>query len=247
VTLSKLKINCDLGEGFGTWQMGDDEQLMPLIDSANIACGFHAGDASIMRRTIGLARKHKVEIGAHVAYPDLQGFGRRSMQIRGRELIDILQYQIAALDGLARLQGGKVQYVKPHGALYNDMMADPALLTDIMQAVSEWPRNLDLVVMATPRYRKTVELAVEHGLSLRFEAFADRSYTDAGLLVARSKPGAVLDAPAAAEQAKAIMGDALRSQRGKKVKLRADTLCVHGDTPDALAAIQAIRQAIDAV
>ncbi len=239
-----LQINCDLGEGFGAWSMGQDSALMPLIDCANIACGFHAGDATIMRETLLTAKQSRVEIGAHVAYPDLQGFGRRSMNIHGQALIDLIHYQISALDGMARTLGTKVSYVKPHGALYNDMMADPKKLNDVMAAAASWYRSVDLVVLATGKDRKTTQLAVEHGLSLRFEAFADRGYDNDGQLLPRGTPGAVLTQDQAVAQAQQIAGNRLRSVKGKKLSLKADTLCVHGDTPGALTMIKAIREAL---
>jgi UPF0271 protein len=239
-----IKLNCDLGEGFGAYTMGCDEEIMPLIDSANIACGFHGGDPSIIRQTVLLAKRHKVEMGAHVAYPDLQGFGRRSMNIRGQELIDCIQYQISALDGMARTHGGRVTYVKPHGALYNDINTDEALERTVMHAVASWHRPLELVRLATPRDKKSVETAFEYGLSLRFEAFADRGYTRAGYLVPRDKPGAVLDVAAAVAQAKAIASGTLRSVKGHKLNIVPDTLCVHGDTPAAFDMLKAIRSAL---
>lgn len=240
---NKLTLNCDLGESYGAWRLGTDADVMPLIDCANIACGFHAGDPSVIRETLRLARKHKVEIGAHVAYPDLQGFGRRSMALSGQELIDCLHYQIAALDGMARVQGRKVTYVKPHGALYNDMMKDRKLLDNVMTAVSTWHKSLDLVVQATAKDKKLVPMAFNHGLSLRFEAFADRAYTPGGYLVARSKPGAVLSPTDAVTQARAIADGTLRLGRGKKTVLAADTLCVHGDSPGAFEVLSAVRAA----
>jgi len=241
---ARLKLNCDLGESFGPWTMGCDEAVMPLIDSANIACGYHGGDPTVMRRSVLMAKAHKVEIGAHVSYPDLQGFGRRSMMLRGQELVDLLHYQIAALDGISRIHGAKVRYVKPHGALYNDMMKDRDLLRDIMSAVAQWHQPLDLVVMATPKDGDAVELGVEYGLTLRFEAFADRGYTNAGYLINRDKPNALLDEDAAVSQATAIARGALTSSRGKLLALQPDTLCVHGDTPAAVEMMRRIRNAI---
>lgn len=239
-----LTLNCDLGESFGAWTMGSDAAVMPLIDTANVACGFHAGDPSIMRETIALAVEHRVEIGAHVSYPDRQGFGRRSMAIRGQPLMDLIHYQLAAIEGLARLQGAEVGYVKPHGALYNDMTADLSLMADVMHAVALWPSPLEFMTMATPQHEAVRELAREHGLTLRFEAFADRAYTDAGRLVPRSEPGAVLNAEAAAAQAVSIAEGRLLSQRGTPLSVEADTLCVHGDSPEALRALQLIHAAL---
>jgi UPF0271 protein len=243
--MERLTLNCDMGEGFGPWSMSDDASIMPLIDAANIACGGHAGDPSTMRQCVELARRHKTEIGAHVSYPDMQGFGRRAMDISGQALIDLIHYQLGALDGIARAHSTRVSYVKPHGALYHAMLDDPAIMNDIMRAVSSWHTDLELVVLATPRDRKTVQLSVEHGLTLRYEAFADRGYTSRGLLLGRDKPGALLDAEEAAKQAVAISQNKLRTPRGKRIPVNADTLCVHSDTPGAVKMIRTIRQALD--
>ena len=243
--MERLTLNCDMGEGFGPWNMSDDASIMPLIDAANIACGGHAGDPSTMRQCVELARRHKTEIGAHVSYPDMQGFGRRAMDISGQALIDLIHYQLGALDGIARAHSTRVSYVKPHGALYHAMLDDPAIMNDIMRAVSSWHADLELVVLATPRDRKTVQLSVEHGLTLRYEAFADRGYTSRGLLLGRDKPGALLDAEEAAKQAVAISQNKLRTPRGKRIPVNADTLCVHSDTPGAVKMIRTIRQALD--
>ena len=243
--MERLTLNCDMGEGFGPWSMSDDASIMPLIDAANIACGGHAGDPGTMRQCVELARRHKTEIGAHVSYPDMQGFGRRAMDISGQALIDLIHYQLGALDGIARAHSTRVSYVKPHGALYHAMLDDPAIMNDIMRAVASWHADLELVVLATPRDRKTVQLSVEHGLTLRYEAFADRWYTSRGLLLGRDKPGAVLDADDAAKQAVAISQNELRTPRGKRIPVTADTLCVHSDTPGAVKMIRSIRQALD--
>ena len=243
--MERLTLNCDMGEGFGPWSMSDDASIMPLIDAANIACGGHAGDPSTMRQCVELARRHKTEIGAHVSYPDMQGFGRRAMDISGQALIDLIHYQLGALDGIARAHSTRVSYVKPHGALYHAMLDEPAIMNDIMRAVSSWHADLELVVLATPRDRKTVQLSVEHGLTLRYEAFADRGYTSRGLLLGRDKPGALLDAEEAAKQAVAISQNKLRTPRGKRIPVNADTLCVHSDTPGAIKMIRTIRQALD--
>jgi len=242
---SNLTLNCDMGEGFGSWSMGDDRSIMPLIDAANIACGGHAGDPSTMRECVELAKRHKTEIGAHVSYPDKQGFGRRAMDITGHALIDLLHFQIGALDGIARAHGTRVTYVKPHGALYHAMLDNAGILNDIMAAVAGWHTDLELVVLATPRDRKTLQLAVEHGLTLRYEAFADRGYTSRGLLLSRDKPGAILDPEQAAQQAKAIAQNSLKTPRGRRIPVNADTLCVHGDSPGAVQMITSIRKALD--
>ena len=167
------------------------------------------------------------------------------MDISGQALIDLIHYQLGALDGIARAHSTRVSYVKPHGALYHAMLDDPAIMNDIMRAVASWHADLELVVLATPRDRKTVQLSVEHGLTLRYEAFADRGYTSRGLLLGRDKPGAVLDAEDAAKQAVAISQNELRTPRGKRIPVTADTLCVHSDTPGAVKMIRSIRQALD--
>ena len=241
----QLTLNCDMGESFGPWEMGDDKAIMPLIDAANIACGGHAGDPSTMRRCIELGRGHKTEIGAHVPYPERRGLGRGEMDPGGQGRVDLIQNQFGALDGIARAPSGGVPFVRPHGALYPAMLAAPAVMNDIMRAVSRWHSDLELVVLATPRDRKTLQLAVEHGLTLRYEAFADRGYTSRGLLLGRDKPGALLSPSEAAKQAVAISQNKLRTGRGKRIPVNADTLCVHSDTPGATKMIKAIRQALD--
>ena len=176
-----MKLNCDMGEAFGAWTMGLDEDIMPFVDQANIACGFHASDPLTMSKTVALAKQHNVTIGAHPAYPDLVGFGRRNMDIAADELKAIIQYQIGALQGICQAHGTKVTYVKPHGALYNTMMANFSVLESVMQAISELDNSLILMVMAIPEADQVKALAKQYNLSLWFEAFSDRLYTDEGL------------------------------------------------------------------
>lgn len=247
--MSRLLLNCDMGESFGNWTMGLDAEVMPLIDCANIACGFHAGDPGIMRHTVALALEHGVRIGAHPAYPDLVGFGRRSMACSDEEIRDLLHYQIGALDGICRSQGARVAYVKPHGALYNDMMAEPQKLRAVLGAIAAYDRTLPLMLMATADNRAAQALGDEYGVTLYFEAFADRAYDAAGRLVSRRLPGAVHHEPALiVEQAlRLARGEALTSLDGSRVQLQAQTLCVHGDNHASLAAVRQIRQALDAL
>ena len=242
----RIDLNADLGEGFGPWRMGEDEALMSLISSANVACGFHAGDPSIMRKTVSLALSNGVQIGAHPAYQDLVGFGRRSMAYTAQELEDILHYQIGALDGLCRAQGGRVSYVKPHGAMYNDMMANPAQLRAVIQAVAAYDRSLPLMLMATRDNSTAQQIGEEYGVSLWFEAFADRAYDSAGKLVSRQLSGAVHHDPEKIiEQALTIArGDNLTASDGSALLLHANTLCVHGDNASSIAAVQRIREAL---
>lgn len=244
--MSRLLLNCDIGESFGAWTMGLDAEIMPFIDCANIACGFHAGDPSIMRKTVALALQHGVQIGAHPAYQDLAGFGRRSMAYAPQEIQDLLHYQIGALDGICRAQGGRVSYVKPHGAMYNDMMAKPAQLRAVIQAVAAYDASLPLMLMATRDNRAARVLGDEYGVTLWFEAFADRAYDNAGHLVSRQLPGAVHhDAQVILQQALTIArGETLVASDGSLLLLQANTLCVHGDNASSVAAVQRIRQAL---
>ncbi|MDX3775029.1 5-oxoprolinase subunit PxpA [Chromatiaceae bacterium AAb-1] len=238
-----MKLNCDLGESFGSWNMGMDAEAMPYIDMANIACGFHAGDPDVMQRTLTLAKKHNVIIGAHPAYPDLNGFGRRSMRCSASEIINLLHYQIAALDGMAQSQGLTLRYVKPHGALYNDMMADPMILTAVIQAVAAYYKPLKLMVLATADWQQLQQQAQSAGIELLFEAFADRRYTDEGKLQPRSQQGAVLHEQQMLQQvAQLVRTGTVTTVSGKTLALKADTLCVHGDNPTAIAQIRQIRE-----
>lgn len=246
--MNNLLLNCDIGESFGAWRMGLDAEVMPLIDCANIACGFHAGDPGTMRRTVALAVEHGVRIGAHPGYPDLVGFGRRSLACSAQEVEDLLLYQIGALDGLCRAQGARVRYVKPHGALYQDMMRDPAILAAVLRALAAYDRTLPLMLMSTRDNTAARALGAAHGIELWFEAFADRAYDGAGYLVSRSQPGAVHhDAETVLAQALLLArGAALRASDGSALALEAQTLCVHGDNPASLAAVRRIRDALEA-
>ncbi|PRA55681.1 MULTISPECIES: 5-oxoprolinase subunit PxpA [Pseudomonas] len=244
--MSRLLLNCDIGESFGNWTMGLDAEVMPFIDCANIACGFHAGDPSTMRKTVALALSHGVQIGAHPAYQDLQGFGRRSMAYSAEEIRDLLHYQIGALDGICRAQGARVSYVKPHGALYNDMMANPAQLRAVIQAVAAYDPQLPLMLMATRDNSAAQALGDEYGVTLWFEAFADRAYDAAGRLVSRNLPGAVHHDPATivAQALTIACGGELVASDGSALQLHANTLCVHGDNASSVAAVQRIREAL---
>lgn len=237
-----MKLNCDLGESFGSWQMGLDSDVMPHIDMANIACGFHAGDADVMARTLQLAKQHGVIVGAHPSYPDLQGFGRRSMALSHSEIVNCLRYQIAALDGMAQSAGVAISYVKPHGALYNDMMAKPAVFAAVLDAVAGYYKPLKLMILATARQQEFAENAKAQGVALLFEAFADRRYTDEGTLTPRNQSGAVLHGDAMlAQVAQLVKHGTVTTASGNTLPLSADTLCVHGDNQAAIAQVQQIR------
>lgn len=216
-----VDLNSDVGEGFGAWPGGPDRELMTIITSANIACGFHAGDPSIIRRTCEMAVERGVAIGAHVSYPDLAGFGRRFIDMKPDELADAVVYQLGALDGCARAAGSTVRYVKPHGALYNTIVRHEAQANAVATAVRIFDPSLPL--LGLPGTDSAIErAAAEQGLAFCFEGFADRGYTPEGTLVPRGQAGALLtDGGAAAEQALAL------ADRGTT------SICVHSDTPGA--------------
>lgn len=238
-----MKINCDMGESFGIWKMGADAEVMPHIDMANIACGFHASDPKTMAYTISLAIKEGVKIGAHPSYPDLVGFGRRDMHVTGDELSAIVLYQIGALDALCRAQGSTVSYVKPHGALYNKMMVDDATLHAVFKAVSGYDKSLPLVVLAVPDYQRLLDLAADYGLSLWFEAFSDRAYDETGKLANRALPGAVYATNDEIERQvrNIVERNTVLTLSGRELPIKADTLCIHGDGPKALETARFIR------
>jgi UPF0271 protein len=242
-----LKLNCDLGESYGRWSIGIDEQVMPLIDCANIACGFHAGDPVVLADTIALAKKHQVEIGAHPSYPDLQGFGRRSMQLSENELRQLMHYQIAAISGMAKAQGTDIHYVKPHGALYNDMMRNPTIRQTLMQAVADYPADLSLMLQATPHFEKHQQEAKNVSIEVIFEAFADRCYADDGSLVRRSKPNAVLGHQAMMTQVSRILSNSeILTESSNILSFPIDTLCIHGDNETAIKHLVDIKALVDA-
>lgn len=242
----RLRLNCDLGESYGERIVGRDSEVMPHLDQANIACGFHGGDPVTLRDTIALALRHAVDIGAHPAYPDLEGFGRRSMDLEHGEIVAAIHYQLAAVEGMARLQGADLTHVKPHGALYNDMMARDDIRAAVLEAVATWLRPLTLLLQATPRHDQHGQEAEAAGVNVQFEAFADRRYTDSGALQARAEAGAVLEGQAILDQvAQLLEQGAVTTSSGATLPLHAQTLCVHGDNPAAVRAIRAIRELLD--
>ena len=240
-----ILLNCDLGESYGSWTMGRDADVMPHIDQANIACGFHGGDPLVMQNTLALAKKNNVMVGAHPAYPDLVGFGRRSMNCSHDEIVALVIYQISAIDGMAKSQGIDLAYVKPHGALYNDMMSKESVRAAIMQAIADYHRPLKLTLLATNDASTYRSEGKQLGIELLFEAFADRCYDDDGKLLARSKPGAVHSREKMLAQVEQIcQHGTVTSVSGKTLNLSPDTLCVHGDNDEGIAAIIEIRDLI---
>lgn len=235
--MTDLNLNCDLGEDYSIYQVADEAAIMPLIDQANIACGFHAGDPKVIYASLNKAKQHGVTIGAHPSYPDRQGFGRRTMLIEPEEMFTHLLYQISALMGMAKSLDTAVSYVKPHGALYNDLLNNTALRHAVFRAVQQLGRGeIALMLLATPDYQQLQKEAALYQLPLWFEAFADRRYDSTGLLVPRSHANAILSAKEALAQTCAF--------NRQEAVFPVDSICVHGDTPDALALIRAIRNAL---
>ncbi len=246
---NRILLNCDMGESFGAWTLGDDEHAMPLVDQANLACGFHAADPMTMLRTVELAVDHDVTIGAHPAYPDLVGFGRRRMELPPDEVRALVLYQIGALDAFCRASGTQVAYVKPHGALYNDLVRNDALLEAVLDACASYRKGLPLMVLALADNRRELRLADAADVPLMFEAFADRAYLSDGQLAPRRLEGAVHHDPERIiAQAVAIArGEAFADIDGKPLQLVADSLCVHGDNPESLAVLRRLRAHLDAL
>jgi UPF0271 protein len=242
--MKRIDLNCDLGESFGAWHMGDDDALLALVSSANIACGFHAGDPAIMRRTVAQAHRHGVAIGAHVSLPDLQGFGRREMSVGADEVRAMTLYQIGALHAFARAAGARLSHVKPHGALYNMAARDRALADAIAGAVHAFDPRLRLFGLAGSAL---LEAAAAIGLPVAAEAFADRRYLADGSLQSRREAGAVIgEAGEAAAQALGIVRDGIVvAVGGRPLALHADTLCLHGDGAHAVALARQLREALE--
>lgn len=239
--MAVIDINADLGEGFGIWELGDDLALLDVITSANVACGFHAGDPLIMRRVCAASVERGVTIGAQVSYRDLAGFGRREMDVAPPELTAEVLYQIAALDGIARAEGGRVSYVKPHGALYNRIARDAVQAAAVADAVRAYDATLPLLTLPGSAVHE-----VAQGLTVVAECFADRAYTPSGGLVSRREPGAVVhDTDAVVQRAvrMAVEGTVVAVD-GTEVPLQARSICVHGDTPGAVALAESVRSAL---
>ena len=238
-----LNLNADLGESFGAWSMGSDEAMLGIVNSANVACGFHAGDPLVMLKTTALAGKNGVSIGAHPAYPDLQGFGRRRMDIPLAELEAMLIYQIGALEACARAQGQRVTHVKPHGALSNVACAERKVADAVARAVHRVDSSM---VLLAPAASQLILAGRELGLPVVEEIFADRAYLDDGNLVPRSQPGAMIHG--AENSLKHVMRmveeRALISINGKRLPVNPQSICVHGDNADAVATAQAIRDGL---
>lgn len=238
----KIDINCDLGESYGEFKVGNDEKIMPYITSANIACGFHAGDPMTVATTISMAKEHNVAIGAHPSFPDLMGFGRREMQLTFEEVKNYVIYQTGAVQGFARIAGINLQHVKPHGALYNMAAKDERISEAIVEGVQALDSNL---IVFSPSRSMLTKVAEKAGLIVANEFFADRSYNSDGSLVSRKQPNAMIEDPEkVVERAlRAVVEAKVLAVDGKSVKLGdVYTICVHGDTPSAVKLAQALKR-----
>ncbi|MBC3194772.1 LamB/YcsF family protein [Pseudonocardia sp. C8] len=241
--MTHIDLNADLGESYGQWTLGDDDAMLGLVSSANVACGFHAGDPSTLRATTGRAAAAGVTVGAQVSYPDLRGFGRRFVDIEPSALTDDVLYQIGALEALCRAAGIRVRYVKPHGALYNATRAHTAQARAVVEAVRTYDPSLPLLGLPGSELLAAAEDA---GLRAVPEFFVDRGYTPDGGLVSRREPGALLDDPgAAADRVVRMLEDGVvRAVDGTDVAVRAESACVHGDSPGAVTMARQVRDAL---
>ena len=242
--MDRIDLNCDMGESFGVYRLGEDDQLLASVTSANIACGFHAGDAAVMRRTVRAALERGVALGAHPGFRDLEGFGRRALAVTPEEAYDLVVYQVGALLGFALAAGGRLAHVKPHGALYNQAARDASLAGAIASAVRDVDRSLVLFGLAGS---ELVAAGARAGIATAAEAFADRNYTSDGALVARARPDALVRDPAtaAARAVRMVREARVTSVDGADVALRPDTICIHGDAPGAPALARAVRTALE--
>jgi UPF0271 protein len=240
-TMKKIDLNCDMGESYGAWKMGADAEVMPFISSANIACGFHAGDPATIRKTVHLAVDRGVAVGAHPSLPDLMGFGRRVMRISPQDMYDLIIYQAGAVEAFARVAGTNLHHVKCHGALYNMAANDEALSEAMVRAVKDLGSGVMLYVLSRS---KSFQIGQQAGLRVLGEVFADRGYTDDGSLAPRDKPGGMIEDPAASvRQVLGMIEEGyVTSLSGRRVPVAADTLCLHGDQPGAATFARALRK-----
>jgi 5-oxoprolinase (ATP-hydrolysing) subunit A len=239
-----VDLNSDLGEGYGRWALGDDAAMLEVVTSANVACGFHAGDPATIERTVGTAVERGVAVGAQVSYPDLAGFGRREIDVAPADLTADVLYQLGALEAFAKAAGSRVRYVKPHGALYNRIARDPVQAAAVVEAIRRYDPALPLLTLPGSA---AMEAAREAGVPTVAEGFADRAYTGEGRLVSRREPGAVLHDPERVAARAVVMATEGRVETidGGQVEVEVRSLCVHGDTPGAVDLARAVRAALE--
>jgi len=241
-----IRLNCDAGESFGIWKMGKDEELMPYISMANLACGFHAADSLTMNRSVELAKKYNVTIGAHASYQDLIGFGRRSMVCSLEEIKSIILHQLGALSAFAKSHNVSISYLKPHGALYNDMMRDENIFKAILSAISSFDKNIKLMIISSPKNEAYNHTSILYGIELLYEIFPDRNYDDEGNLISRIKPEAIItDELDIMERVSILVNNGyINSLNGNKLFLNADTISVHGDADNTLSFIKTLKKVL---
>lgn len=245
--MKRIDLNCDMGESFGAYTIGMDKEVMAHITSANIACGFHAGDPLVMDRTVKLATEHHVGVGAHPGYPDLLGFGRRPLACSEEEITRYLIYQVGALIGFCRAHGAVLQHVKPHGALYLDAVDNETVARGVARGILAVDPDLLFVALAGKKGETMRQVGAELGLKVVYEAFPDRAYTPEGTLVSRKLPGAVISNPDdVAQRALAMAQGYVIAVDGTRIDLEAHSLCVHGDNPAAVSLVQTIRETLEA-
>ena len=245
--MKRIDLNCDMGESFGAYTIGMDKEVMAHITSANIACGFHAGDPLVMDRTVKLAAEHQVGAGAHPGYPDLLGFGRRPMACSEEEITRYVIYQVGALMGFCRAHGVVLQHVKPHGALYLDAVENDTVARGVAKGILAVDPDLLYVALAGKKGETMRQIGAELSLNVVYEAFPDRAYTPEGTLVSRKLPGAVISNPdVVAERALAMAEGYVMAVDGTRIELDVHSLCVHGDNPAAVALVKTIRRTLEA-
>jgi UPF0271 protein len=238
-----IDLNADLAEGYGRWSFGTDDDLLAVVSSANVACGAHAGDPTVIRNAVATAARRAVTVGAHVGYPDLQGFGRRSMDIAASELMDLVIFQLSALSGIARLEGTTVRYVKPHGALYNRVVIDEGQAAAVAEAIAAFDPGLAVLSLNGSALRRASQ---QHGLRVLDEAFADRAYLPSGELAPRSMPGAVMHEPDRVTERvlRMVLDNEVVAIDGTVIEIAVDSVCVHGDSPGAVKLARHVAQAL---
>ena len=246
--MKRIDLNSDVGESFGNYTVGLDAEVIPHISSANIACGYHAGDPAVMRETVSLAKANGVALGAHPGLPDLVGFGRRNMEVTLEEIKDVVTVQIGALQAVAALQGARLQHVKPHGALYNMAVKNPAIWDAVAEVMAALDPRLILFVLSGSDRKDLEEIGRRRGIRIAFEFFADRAYSPDGSLVSRKLPGAVICDHETVETRvlKLVQEGRVTAIDGTSVDLKADTICVHGDNPEAVTLAKRIRETLAA-
>ena len=242
--VESIDINCDLGESYGRYQLGQDQEVLKLITSANIACGFHAGDPKVMYETVKLAHENRVAIGAHPGFPDLNGFGRRKMELSYDEIYQLIIYQLGALEGFARLFGERVTHLKPHGALYNQAAQDNEIARAIVQAIADVDQDIILFGLAGSELIKEGQ---NKGIKVAQEVFADRTYLKDGSLTPRSREDALIhDSDLAIKRViKMVKDSKVETVDGEEISIQADTICVHGDNQQALQFVMSLRQGLE--